>query len=227
MIYICGCGSLRPLFLIFFMAITIGKQVTATKHVNVRKGPGISHMPIDELVPNQIVKIVGGPVQDSGLVWWQIGDGKWVAEAYANSPLIVDADDLFGRCIAFVLESEGGLSEDPNDKGGLTNFGISQRAYPKLDIRNLTRQQAELIYRADYWHASGADSQPWPLCLIVLDTAVLHGVGRAVEWLRKTQDPWAYLAIRLESYTSMQTWQHHGAGWVNRVVKLMRMCNGN
>jgi len=96
-----------------------------------------------------------------------------------------------------------------------------------LDVRNLTRQQAELIYRADYWHASSADNQPWPLCLIVLDTAVLHGVGRAVAWLKSSGgDVWEYMALRIESYTTMDTWHYHCAGWVNRMVRLMRACNG-
>ncbi len=206
--------------------IAIGKQVTATTEVNKRRGARLDYAIVGKLAPNESAKVIGGPTDYKGPRRWQIEGGAWVAEAIANKPLIVDADDLFGRCIAFVFESEGGLSEDPNDKGGLTKYGISQRAYPNLDIRNLTRQQAELIYKVDYWHASAADSQPWPLCLIVLDTAVLHGVGRAVEWLRKTNNPWAYLAVRLESYTAMQTWQHHGAGWVNRVVRLMRVCNG-
>ncbi len=204
--------------------IAIGKQITATTEVNKRRGAGLDYAIVGKLAPNESAKVIGGPTDYNGLRWWQIEGGAWVAEAIAGKALIVDADDLFGRCIAFVFESEGGLSEDPNDKGGLTKYGISQRSYPKLDIRNLTRQQAELIYKVDYWHASAADSQPWPLCLIVLDTAVLHGVGRAVEWLRKTNNPWAYLAVRLESYTAMQTWQHHGAGWVNRVVRLMRVC---
>lgn len=182
---------------------------------------------VGQLTPGQPVSVVGGPSSLDGLIWWwQIDGGKWVAESINGKPLIVPTDDLFWRCIAFVFESEGGLSEDPNDKGGTTKYGISQRAYPNLDIKNLTRQQAELIYRADYWHASGADQQPWPLCLIVLDTAVLHGVWRATAWLKSSGgDVWEYLALRMESYTSMDTWHYHGAGWVNRVVRLMRMCN--
>lgn len=208
------------------MAIQIGKQITAITTVNLRKGAGLDYAIVGQLALTESATVVGGPSSYNGLTWWQLDGGKWCAEAHAGKPLIVDASDLFARCIAFVFEAEGGLSEDPNDKGGLTKFGVSQKAYPKLDIRNLTRQQAELIYRADYWHASAADSQAYPLCLIVLDTAVLHGVGRAVEWLRKTRDPWQYLALRLESYTAMDTWHYHGAGWVNRVARLMKACNG-
>lgn len=218
------------------MAIQINKTVTATTEVNKRKGAGLDYAIVGKLAPNGSALVVGGPVAYNGLTWWQLDGGAWAAETYAGKALLVAADDLFGRCIAFVFESEGGLSTDRSDNGNWTGgkvgagefkgtkYGVSAAAYGHIDIVNLTRQQAELIYKADYWHASAADSQPWPLCLIVLDTAVLHGTGRAVEWLRKTTDPWQYLALRLESYTGMGTWHYHGAGWVNRVARLMRHC---
>ena len=41
---------------------------------------------------------------------------------------------------------------DPADPGGGTKFGISSRAYPDLDIRHLTAQDAAVIYRRDYWN---------------------------------------------------------------------------
>ena len=43
-------------------------------------------------------------------------------------------DDVFER----VIGHEGGYSNDPNDSGGETIFGISKRAYPKVNIRDLT-----------------------------------------------------------------------------------------
>jgi lysozyme family protein len=57
----------------------------------------------------------------------------------------------FQTIIDKVLDNEGGLVEDPFDNGGLTNFGISQRQYPNLDIKSLTRQDAKEIYFLDYW----------------------------------------------------------------------------
>jgi len=58
--------------------------------------------------------------------------------------------DNFERCIAFVLRHEGGYVNDPRDPGGETKYGISKRAYPGLDIKNLTEEQAKEIYRQDY-----------------------------------------------------------------------------
>jgi lysozyme family protein len=65
----------------------------------------------------------------------------------------------FGPAITFVLENEGGYSNDANDPGGETNFGISKRAYPEIDIKNLTREGAIAIYQRDYWIFGGIDSQ--------------------------------------------------------------------
>src|ERR1043166_4882428 len=58
----------------------------------------------------------------------------------------------FSKAIGFVLSNEGGY-EPPNtaDPGGETNFGISKRQYPFLDIKKLTREEAIAIYERDYW----------------------------------------------------------------------------
>ncbi len=57
----------------------------------------------------------------------------------------------FSEAIDLVLSQEGGYSDDKNDPGGETNFGISKRSYPDLDIKALTRGEAVEIYRRDYW----------------------------------------------------------------------------
>ena len=46
---------------------------------------------------------------------------------------------------------EGGTVNNPNDPGGLTRYGISQRAFPSVDIRNLTFEQAIQIGYDHYW----------------------------------------------------------------------------
>lgn len=48
-------------------------------------------------------------------------------------------------------EYEGGYVNNPLDNGGETKYGITKARYPKLDIRNLTKDEAILIYRKDYW----------------------------------------------------------------------------
>ena len=86
--------------------------------------------------------------------------------------------------IDFVLSYEGGLVENPLDPGGLTNWGISSRSYPSLDIRNLTRDDAASIYKKDYWDAVHGDELPGPMAVAVFDSAVNQGAGTAKRMLQ-------------------------------------------
>lgn len=95
-------------------------------------------------------------------------------------------DGAFDRAVELVLRHEGGYVNDPDDRGGQTKYGISARAYPKLDIKALTRDQAVEIYRADYWERHGFHRLEHPvLAAKVFDVAVTVGPGRAVRWLQK------------------------------------------
>ncbi|MDE2098405.1 MAG: peptidoglycan-binding protein [Patescibacteria group bacterium] len=58
----------------------------------------------------------------------------------------------FDDAIATLLGDEGGYINSLNDPGGETKYGISKRAYPNLDIKNLTVAQAEQIYERDFWN---------------------------------------------------------------------------
>ena len=53
----------------------------------------------------------------------------------------------FEEIIERVIESEGGsrITKDPSDAGGTTKYGISQRAYPDLDIESLTERDAKEV----------------------------------------------------------------------------------
>ncbi|MDO8532600.1 MAG: glycosyl hydrolase 108 family protein [Dehalococcoidia bacterium] len=66
----------------------------------------------------------------------------------------------FETAIDRVLAHEGGYVNDPADPGGETNFGISKRTYPDLDIKTLTREQAIEIYRRDWWERYGYERLP-------------------------------------------------------------------
>jgi lysozyme family protein len=65
----------------------------------------------------------------------------------------------FAQAIDYVLGNERGYSNDPHDPGGETNFGISKRSYPHLDIKSLTREDAITIYERDFWIFGGLTSQ--------------------------------------------------------------------
>lgn len=57
----------------------------------------------------------------------------------------------FGIACEVLLKIEAGYSNSPNDPGGETNFGISKRSYPDLDIKSLTKEKAKSIYLRDFW----------------------------------------------------------------------------
>lgn len=101
----------------------------------------------------------------------------------------------FDDVLKAVLGFEGGYSDNPNDRGGKTNLGITEgtlaRAHkagliPHSDVKKLTRAEAATIYRAFYWDAIGGDELPEPLDQAAFDMAVNHGVGGAGRLLQRT-----------------------------------------
>lgn len=89
----------------------------------------------------------------------------------------------FDIAIEVVLANEGVLSDDSADRGGLTKYGISQHAYPNLDIASLTLDDAKAIYKRDYWEFDEVTSQDVGTKL--LDMAVNLGKMGAVLQLQK------------------------------------------
>ena len=90
----------------------------------------------------------------------------------------------FLTIVDHVLASEGGYVDHPNDPGGETNFGISKRSYPDLDIQNLTRDHAIEIYRLDYWLAYRCNQLPTWAAAFLFDALVQHRPKTAVRFLQ-------------------------------------------
>ncbi len=86
--------------------------------------------------------------------------------------------ELFLKAVEHTLEFEGGYVNDPTDPGGETKYGISRRAFPYLDIKNLTKAKAIEIYEEKYWKGSIAerlDSENEELIIKVFDLGVHMG----------------------------------------------------
>jgi lysozyme family protein len=147
----------------------------------------------------------------------------------------------FDQAILYILKSEGGYVNDPKDPGGETNFGISKRAYPDLDIKALTVEQARAIYCRDYWDACQCEKLPPALRLFVFDTAVNMGKITAIKMLQRVagvKDDGiigtvtinrlntantahllkGLLSARINAYASLPTFGRFGRGWVDRAV---------
>lgn len=71
------------------------------------------------------------------------------------------------------------------DKGGLTKYGISQAAFPNLDIANLTYDDAVKIYADEMWVDSKANLLPRPLNALTFDLRVTSGPKNAIRILQR------------------------------------------
>lgn len=130
----------------------------------------------------------------------------------------------FDRSFRFLIGEEGGYVNDPADPGGETKFGISKRAYPHLDIKALTLEQAKAIYRRDYWDPLQLDLRPWGPALVLFDAAVNHGLARARALFAKvatSSQPFviAFQAERALLYAALPTFSRFGRGWMRRLLR--------
>ena len=123
-----------------------------------------------------------------------------------------------------VIGREGGLANNPADRGGLTKYGISQRAYPNLDIQNLTAQQAAEIYKRDFWDAIKADQLDPVIREMAFDAAVNQGVPWTKTALEQAKgDPAVFLQLREQRYRDIvkndPTQAQFLTGWLNRLAE--------
>jgi lysozyme family protein len=88
------------------------------------------------------------------------------------------------KAISLVLANEGGYVNNPNDPGGETNFGISKRSYPNEDIKNMTKERAVQIYKANYWDKVKGDQLPDKIDIAVFDCGVNCGTSTAIKLLQ-------------------------------------------
>jgi lysozyme family protein len=150
-------------------------------------------------------------------------------------------EDAFDRLIGH----EGGYVNDPNDPGGETNWGISKRAYPHVDIKNLTRNGAKEIYRVDFWKRIKADRLYDGVAFQLFDFAVNSGIETSIRHFQRAigvadDGIWGSIsqaaadtmsesdtimrlnAERLEFMTKLKNWPHHGKGWARRIANNLR-----
>jgi lysozyme family protein len=94
----------------------------------------------------------------------------------------------FQDALARTLGYEGGISDHPNDGGGLTKWGITERTYrawrittgqSTRSVHEMTELEMKLIYHDDYWKPCRCEHLPPRLAACVFDMAVNSGVGAA------------------------------------------------
>lgn len=143
------------------------------------------------------------------------------------------------RMLDAIIAREGGYVNHPSDPGGETKYGISRRAHPGVDIRNLTLDGARDIYRSHYVKPYRiAEIHNDRLAEWILDWVVHSGssairtiqrelkitvdgrVGReTLVALTGIEDPRDVLRWRLKFLVGL-TKHPFIKGWVNRLLEL-------
>ena len=158
------------------------------------------------------------------------------------------SDETFERSLMAILAAEGEFSNDKDDPGGATRYGITEAVARSHgfegDMRHLPIEFATRVYRSDYWIPVHGDELPWPLCLFVFDAAVNQGVEAATRMLQRSLDtvqdgvigpntlrlakaatPWhanRFMAFRAIRYTSTRNADKYLTGWLTRLVGIVR-----
>ena len=148
-----------------------------------------------------------------------------------------------------MLKSEGGFVNHPSDPGGMTNLGVTKatwenwvgRESDEAEMRGLTPEKVEPLYKKKYFDAVRGDELPMGLDYLMFDFAVNAGAGRAIKTLQTavgvTPDggfgPITMAAVQAvdpvdlierfsqakeDFYRSLTTFATFGKGWLNRVA---------
>lgn len=112
-------------------------------------------------------------------------------------------NQYFEKAFEFTLGAEGGYTDNPNDPGGETKFGICKRDFPNEDIKNLTIERAKEIAYKNYWIPSDCDklvSVGYPMTAIVsFDAGFNCGPITAKKFIQK------YLGVEDDGIIGPQT----------------------
>jgi lysozyme family protein len=92
-----------------------------------------------------------------------------------------------------VIKAEGGYVNDPDDRGGETNLGVTIGAWSAYlgreikpgEMKALTKETVKPFYRAMYWDKVKGDDLPLAVDYTVFDFAVNAGVSRAAKFLQR------------------------------------------
>lgn len=107
----------------------------------------------------------------------------------------MSSNSNFQQALIFTLRWEGGYSNNPADKGGETNFGITTATYnlyrklkkrPMRSVKLIEQSEISDIYWLHYWQPSCCDLLPPRLALCQFDWAVNAGITRAAKTLQQT-----------------------------------------
>lgn len=100
---------------------------------------------------------------------------------------VADASGDWDKFKRQTLKFEGGYTPDDAGKGP-SKYGINATANPGVNIRDLTPDGANQIYRDKYWDSIGADQLPDSTRLLAADASVNQGPAQAKRWAAEAGD---------------------------------------
>ena len=116
----------------------------------------------------------------------------------------------FQRSLALLLKDEGGNSDDPDDHGGRTSRGVTQKEYdayrrlngkPTQDVWTASDEEISVIYHVHYWNP-WCDQLPAGVDYLYFDFCVNAGPHQATKILQRAigiTDDGVFGPITLES----------------------------
>ncbi len=133
------------------------------------------------------------------------------------------------KCLETILHHEGGYVNHPKDPGGITNLGVTKKVYERwigeeVDadaMKKLTNEDAEPIYRKNYWDRVKGDQLPAGLDLCVFDFGVNAGTSRAAKYLQNMVGATADGAIGPGTLGALDDWMAANGG-VKRAIAVYR-----
>lgn len=92
-----------------------------------------------------------------------------------------------------IIRREGGYVNHPNDRGGPTKYGVTQKTLSRYldrpatieEVKNMTEETAYEIYERDYYDGPRINTLPWSVQPIMTDAAVLYGPRRAIKFAQQ------------------------------------------
>jgi hypothetical protein len=140
----------------------------------------------------------------------------------------------FDQSMVSIWQSEGTALVADDNGAGRARFGITERSHPAAWADGeVTREEANAIYKRDYWDAIGADDLPAGMAHMAFDTAVNMGAGRARQLLDQAGgDVTKFAQLRRDEYRRIAAEDADGssrqylAGWLERTDRVEMEARG-
>lgn len=98
------------------------------------------------------------------------------------------------KSMDIMMKLEGGKSDLKSDRGGRTNLGVTQREFdkyrekqglPRKDVFNITKQEAQQVYKIGYWNIIKGDELPLNVAHAMFSYALTDGPQDSIRFVQR------------------------------------------